>query len=122
MSYHVVDPGELDPLEGRSATARSVSEAADLENVGIRVYEADPGEQIPLAYHYHDVQEEAFYVVSGTLHVETPDGEFVVERDQFFLVDPGFPHRAYNPGDADRTVRVVAVGAPATDDVHEFDP
>ena len=122
MSYHVVDPEEVDHLEGRSATARSISAAADLENLGIKVYDAAPGEQVPLAYHYHDVQEEAFHVTEGTLHVETPDGEFVVDSGQFFLVDPGFPHRAFNPADADGPVRVVAVGAPATDDVHEFEP
>lgn len=122
MSYHVVDPEELDALGGRSATALPVSDAAGLENLGIRVYDAAPGEQVPVAYHYHDVQEEAFYVVAGTLHVETPDGEFVVEGGELFLADPGFPHRAHNPADADGPVRVLAVGAPATDDLHEFDP
>jgi len=122
MGYHVVDPGDIDPMAGRSATARSVSDAAGLENLGLRVYDAAPGEQIPLAYHYHDVQEEGFYVVEGTLHVETPDGDFVVETGQFFLVEPGFPHRAYNPDDADAPVRVIALGAPASSDAHEFDP
>jgi mannose-6-phosphate isomerase-like protein (cupin superfamily) len=79
----------------------------------MRVYTARPGDQIPLNYHRHEEQEEAFFVLEGTLHVETPEGEFVVGEEQAFVVDPGSPHRAFIPDDADGRVRVLAVGAPS---------
>lgn len=87
-----------------------------------RVYELSPGEQSGLRYHYHDEQVEAFYVLDGTLHVETPDEEFVVEPDQALFVDPGSPQRAFNPESADGPVRVLAIGAPSVDDAPEYDP
>jgi len=122
MTYHVIDPSEVEPMEGRSATARSITDAAGLENMGARVYEGAPGDQIPLVYHYHDTQEELFYVSEGELHVETPEREYVVGPGELFAVESGNPHRAFNPADADSSVLVVAIGAPAADDGHEYDP
>ncbi|MFB6105915.1 MAG: cupin domain-containing protein [Halobacteriaceae archaeon] len=121
MPYHVVDPADIDPMTDRSADARSISEAAGLETLGLRVYEAAPGEQIPLVYHYHDEQEEAFYVLEGDLHVETPEGEYVVAPGEVFVAHPESPHRAHNPASSDGTVRVVAVGAPSVDDAHAYE-
>jgi mannose-6-phosphate isomerase-like protein (cupin superfamily) len=89
---------------------------------GMRVYELPPGEQSGPSYHYHDEQVEAFYVLAGTLHVKTPEEEYVVEADQAFFVDPGSPQRAYNPAEADAPVRVLAIGAPSVDDAHPYEP
>ena len=126
MGYHHVDTDTLEQWDDRDADVRSISAAAGLDYegapVGLRVYEAEPGEQLALAYHYHDEQTEAFYVLEGTLHVETPEGEFVVETDEAFVADPGHAHRAHNPEDADAPVRVLALGAPTVDDVHPYDP
>jgi len=122
MAYHIVDPDDVDPVEDRPSETRSISDAIGLEEVGLRVYEAQPGEQLPLAYHYHDHQEEAFYVLDGSLHVETPQEEFVVERGEMFVVEPENPHRAFNPEDAKENARVLAIGAPSVDDVHAYEP
>jgi uncharacterized cupin superfamily protein len=123
MGYHVIDPGEVDPTPDRPCVQRRVSDAADFSNVAVHVYEADPGEQIPLAYHYHDEQEEVFYVLASTLHVETPEREYAVDAGEVFAVEPGNAHRAYNPADADERVNVLAVGAPAdVNDGHAYEP
>lgn len=122
MAYHVVDPADVEPMPDRDATARSVSNHVGLETLGLRVYSAAPGEQVPLVYHYHDEQEEAFYVLEGELHVETPDREYVVPAGRLFVVEPGRPHRAFNPGDASGTVEVLAIGAPSVDDGHAYEP
>ena len=126
MGYHVVDTDELDQWDDRDVDVRSISAAVGLDYqdapLGLRVYEAEPGQQLPLAYHYHDEQVEAYYVLEGRLHVETPEGEFVVGTDEAFVVDPGSPHRAHNPADAEGSVRVLAVGAPTVDDAHEYEP
>lgn len=126
MGYHLLDPDDLDQWDDRPTDVRSLSVAAGYDyqdsTLGLRVYELAPGEQSGLAYHSHDEQVEAFYVLAGTLHVETPDKEYVVERDQVFFVDPGSPQRAYNPDDADTSVRVLAIGAPSVDDAQPYEP
>ncbi|MFC6989875.1 cupin domain-containing protein [Haloplanus sp. GCM10025708] len=123
MGYRVVDTDEVAPETDRPCECRRLSDPAGLSRMAINLFRADPGEQLPLAYHYHDEQEEAFYVVSGTLSVETPEETYVVDEGSLFVVDPGSPQRAYNPEDADAAVEVVAVGAPpADDDVHAYEP
>ncbi|WP_181691412.1 cupin domain-containing protein [Natronomonas sp. LN261] len=126
MGYHHVVTDDLEQWDDRDADVRSISAAAGLDDegapVGLRVYEADPGHQLPLAYHSHDEQTEAFYVLEGALSVETPEGTFVVEADEAFVVEPGSAHRAYNPDGAEESVRVLAIGAPTVDDAHPYDP
>ncbi|SDK34395.1 cupin domain-containing protein [Natronorubrum texcoconense] len=123
MDYSVVDPDELEPIEDRDCDLRLVSKSAGLENVAINRFRAEPGEQLPLAYHYHEQQEEAFIVQSGTLHVETPDGEYEVPAGSVFSVRPEAPQRAYNPADAETAVEVFAIGAPAVrGDAVKYEP
>ncbi|WP_435157864.1 cupin domain-containing protein [Haladaptatus sp. DFWS20] len=126
MGYHLIDPNDLDQWDDRPTDVRSLSVAAgyDYQNskLGLRVYELAPGEQSGLSYHTHDEQVEAFYVLDGTLHVETPDETFVVESDQVLFVDPGSPQRAFNPETAETATRILAIGAPSVDDAHPYDP
>ena len=121
MGYHHVDVAGVDPSPDRPSTKRSISDAAGLENVAVNRYEVDPGEEIPLAYHYHDDQEEVFYVLSGSLSVETPGRTYEV-ADEAFVVEPDSPQRAYVPEDADDRAVVLGIGAPTVDDVHPYEP
>ncbi|GAB3678070.1 cupin domain-containing protein [Halopiger thermotolerans] len=121
-AYAVIDPDALEAVDGRPCDLRRVGDAAGLEKMALNRFRAEPGEQLPLAYHYHDTQEEAFIVLSGSLHVETPEEEFVVPEGSIFTAHPESPHRAFNPDDADGAVEVVAVGAPPVDDVDAYDP
>ena len=113
MGYHVVDPQELDREPNRPSDMRYISEAADMQHMGLRVYYVEPGEDIPKSgLHADDVQEEVFYVVDGALHVETPDRVYEVGQGQFFIAEPQNPHRAFNDGDADGMATVLGIGAP----------
>lgn len=47
---------------------------------------------------------------------------YVVSENAVFVAEPESPHRAYNPADSEKMVRVMAVGAPAVDDVHPYEP
>ena len=122
MGYTVVSQSAVSPAEGRPCELRRLSEAAEMSNLAINRFRAEPGEQIPLAYHYHDDQEELFYVLSGTLAVETPEKTYEVGEDEAFVVEPDSPQRAHNPESATESVRTLVVGAPAVDDVHPYDP
>lgn len=122
MGYHVVDLDSVSPHPEHESDRRSIQNAVDLEHVGLSVYTAEPGEQIPQAYHYHDRQEELLYVVDGELHVETPKREYVVGRNSVFVAKPDAPHRGFNHEAASETLRVVAVGGPVVDDGHDYTP
>ena len=122
MEYHVIDPDEVEPTPDRPSEMRYISEAAGMNEMGLRLYRVDPGEDIPLSgLHYHEQQEEAFYVVAGNLRVETPDKEYLVERGQFFIVKPGSPHRAFNHRASEDTAVVIGMGAPPGHDAHAYD-
>ncbi|MFP9193075.1 cupin domain-containing protein [Natronosalvus vescus] len=122
MGYHVIDPSSLEPIGWEGRKLRSISEAAGFEKVGLNHFLAEPGEQLPLEYHQHDTQEEAFFVSRGTIHVETPDEEFVVGDGEFFTVNPGNPHRAFVPDAASEPAAIVAIGAPRVSDAEKYDP
>ena len=145
MGYQLIDPEELEPLPNRPSTAIEISEHytppegidADVElpektgrgpkNVGLRVYHVAPGETVGQRYHYHDEQEEIFVPLSGTLHVETPEGEYEVPPNHVFLVEPGSPQRAFNPEGSDEEVHLLTIGAPSygvmgRNDGHAYDP
>lgn len=120
MGYHHVDPDDLDPAPDRPSRQLSISAACGLDGLAAHVYEVDPGEEIPLAYHYYDGQEELFYVPAGTLHVETPEREYAVDEGEAFVVEPESPQLAFVPDDGEPTRAFV--GAPAVDDVHAYEP
>jgi quercetin dioxygenase-like cupin family protein len=122
MGYHVLDPDGIAPTEDYPCDRRSLTGAAGLTTLHLARYTMDPGEQLPRSYHYHELREEAFYVLDGPLHVETPEREYVVETDSVFVAEPTSPHRAYNPEDADGPVTVLGTGAPRTDPALEYDP
>lgn len=123
MGYRVLDTDTVEPTDDRPCRMQRLAAPAELDRMALNRFRAEPGEMLPLAYHYHDEQEEAFYVLSGTLSVETPDGTYRIEEDDLFAVDPGSPQRAFNSEDADGPVDVLAVGAPpVSGDVHAYEP
>ena len=140
MGYELIDINDLSPLPNRSSTGLEISdhyvpsgETAEAtstrgpQNVGLRVYFVDPGESLGGNMHYHDEQEEIFYVVEGVLHVETPEEVYQVESEQALVVEPKSPQRAFNPQGADEPVTVVAIGAPSykvleRNDSHAYEP
>lgn len=71
MGYHHLDPYDIEPDEGRSATSRSIAEHLGLTKLGVNFYDIAPGGQAPLRYHFHTEQEEIFYIIEGELYVET---------------------------------------------------
>ncbi|WP_280535981.1 cupin domain-containing protein [Halopenitus sp. POP-27] len=123
MGYRIVDPDAIDPTPDRPCEQRALTEPAELEHVAMNRYRADPGESIPLRYHFHEKQEEAFYVLAGELAVETPEKTYTVPSGSLFVVEPGDPQRAYNPADAAESIEILAIGAPqTTGDARQYDP
>jgi mannose-6-phosphate isomerase-like protein (cupin superfamily) len=115
MAYHHIDPDDLPATEDYPCDRRGISDATDLLSLHAATYGMAPGEQLARTYHYHEQREELFYVISGTVHVETPDEEYVVPAGEVLVAEPESPHRAFVPEDADGPARVLGVGAPKAD-------
>ena len=122
MGYHVIDPADLSIAPNRPSAMRSISDAANLDTLGLRIYDVAPGEDVPLrGLHYHEEQEEAFYVVTGSVSAETPDGTFSVGAGEFFVVHPRNPHRLFNDDSSESAARIVGIGAPSGTDSHSVE-
>lgn len=122
MGYRVVDPDELAPSPDYHCDRRSITGASGLTNLHLARYTMQPGEDLARQYHSHELREEAFYVLSGALHVETPEEEYVAETDSVFVAESDSPHRPYNPADAESSVTVLGIGAPRSDPAIPYDP
>lgn len=121
MPYHHLDPEALSPAPDYPCDRRSLSAPAGLTTLNVAVYELAPGEDLARTYHSHEIREEAFYVLEGILHVETPEGEYEVGPEEAFVVEPTNPIRPYNPDDAEESVRVLGTGAPKTDPARPYE-
>lgn len=93
---------------------KELDEALGVSRFGCNLYEADPGQRVPWGRHRHPDHEELFFVLSGELLVETPEGEFRVGPDEAFFVPEDHPNRARATGD--EPCRFLAVGAPKETD------
>ena len=93
-----------------AAVMRPLTDALGLTDVAINHYELEPGDSFAFAYHSHELQEEVFYVVSGTATFETEAGPAEVGPDEVVRFDRGEFQRGWNRGD--ERVRALAIGAP----------
>jgi mannose-6-phosphate isomerase-like protein (cupin superfamily) len=114
MSYRTVRVDDLPNAPSPAHAKKEVDEALGVETFGFNVYTVAPGERVPWGFHRHPRHEEVFYVLDGTLTVDTADEPLVVEAGEALFVPPGQPTRAHNAGT--EMVRLVAVGAPKETD------
>ncbi len=72
--------------EGNVFSVKAISET--LHKCSLNVVELQPGNQA-YGYHYHDVNEEIFYIVSGQGIVETNDGVFPIKQGDVLVFPTG---------------------------------
>jgi len=121
MAYHVLDPSDVEPTADYPCERRSIAEPTGLSTVAAAIYKLAPGEELARSYHYHEQREELFYVLSGTLTIETPELEYEVPDGSVFVATPNSPIHPYNPPDAAESTRVFACGAPQYDIGRSYD-
>lgn len=112
--YAHVTVDDLPDAPSPTRHKKEVDEAVGATAFGFNRYTADPGEQLPWGRHHHPDHEEVLYVLSGTVRVDTPDGEFRVGSGEAFFVPAGAPQKAVAAGD--EPAEVIAVGAPKETD------
>ena len=93
-----------------AAVMHPLTEALGLTDVAVNYYELEPGDSFAFVYHSHEIQEEAFYVISGTATFETEDGSVEVGENEVVRFDRDEFQRGWNRGD--ESVRALALGAP----------
>ena len=69
--------------------------------------------------HVHHAEDEAWYVLEGTLHVRVADDEVIVRAGSSVLVPRGTPHTYWNP-DAPRTRYLLVMTAKIYSMIHQL--
>jgi len=85
-------------------------EALDMDEMRPRLWRVGPGEK--LSYHYHEEQEELFYVVSGTGQMLIGEDKELVEIPEGGFIKPGVSTPRSLRNDTDEDVVWLIVGAP----------
>ncbi len=93
-----------------AAVMRQLTEPLGLTDLAVNYYELEPGDSFSFAYHNHEVQEEVFYVHSGTATFDTADGPVTVEAGGIIRFGRGEFQRGWNR--SEELVRALALGAP----------
>lgn len=93
-----------------AAVMRNLTNPLGLTDLAINYYELEPGDSFAYAYHSHEVQEEVFYIQSGTATFETEVGDVTVEAGEIVRFGRGEFQRGWNRGD--ERVVALAMGAP----------
>jgi mannose-6-phosphate isomerase-like protein (cupin superfamily) len=89
----------LDDL-GEGPGFRKVRKGLDVTAFGVNAIVIPPG--IESGFHYHDVQEELYFVHSGTVEMEFGDGSVErLEAGDFARVDAATVRKLRNVGDVD---------------------
>lgn len=123
MEYNVVDTEDVSRTDLSEVEElppdldiRAVDEALDSQNVAMKIWYFDEGEEI--TYHAHSEQEELFYVLEGEFSLKlgrSGEEEFVdADEGTFWVAAPeiGHGHRCVSEDGG----AVLAIGAPAVED------
>jgi mannose-6-phosphate isomerase-like protein (cupin superfamily) len=43
-------------------------------------------------WHFHEKEDELFYVINGNLHIRTVSEEFILHKDEFIIIPRGMEH------------------------------
>jgi mannose-6-phosphate isomerase-like protein (cupin superfamily) len=91
--------GHLDDL-GDGPGFRKVRKGLDVTAFGVNAIVMPPG--IETGIHFHDVQEELYFVHRGAIEMEFGDGSIErLEEGAFVRVDAATPRKVRNAGDVD---------------------
>lgn len=102
---------ELEPHPEKPGRRWEVSPQLGLDGYNFNIAVLEPGERLSQnAYHYHENQEEFFYVTRGRCRAEVETGSFDVEEDDVVVFREGTTHLLHNP--FDEPCKLVAIGHP----------
>jgi len=97
--------GILRTKEDTEFTIKPVVASPDAGQCTIAFIEVDPG-NYSFGYHYHEMNEEAFYIVSGQGIVRTPEGEITMKAGDIitFPTGPKGAHVMRNSSETEKLI------------------
>lgn len=82
----------------------------------VEIHRIPPGKaNFPL--HEHSAQWEAYYILSGSGQMRTPNGKEAIKAGDYLVLPPGEAHQLINTGSEDLTFLVIA-DQPQADVIH----
>ena len=86
---------------------KPIVEQADVDQCRVNFVEVEPG-SFAYGYHYHETDEEVFYIISGTGIVRTANGDVTVKTGDAitFPAGPEGAHVIRNGSDTEKLVYI----------------
>ena len=78
---------------GNEFTVKPIVEQTDVDQCRVNFVEVEPG-NFAYGYHYHETDEEVFYIISGTGIVRTANGDVTPSLAELTIRLPESPFRA----------------------------
>lgn len=108
-----MDTARIDDIENSvqpAAVMKHLTDALSLTDLAINYYELEPGDSFAFAYHDHEIQEEVFYIQTGTATFDTEDGPVEVGPKELIRFGRNEFQRGWNRDE--ELVTALALGAP----------
>lgn len=99
------------PIDIDDGEQINLIEKTGMENMRARLWYFQPGDSV--SYHYHDEQEELFYIVKGTGHMQVGEDREEIEIPEGGMICPGVETSVHLRNDSDEEAIWLIVGAPA---------
>ena len=96
-NYRETEP-QVISREGNSFAVKPVIREADAGKCAASFVEVEPG-RYAYGYHYHEVNEEVFYIIRGHAVVRTPEGEKNLKEGDAIVFPPARRERMLSATD-----------------------
>lgn len=105
VKNHEKEQGRKIALNGAEFTVKEIIPASDVTKCHANFVEVEP-EHFAYGYHWHEVNEEVFYIIKGTAAVRTQDGEITLHTGDA-VTFPAGPQGAHIIRNASATEKLV---------------
>ena len=102
-----IEGEKIDRGVGNEFTVKPVISRADATKCRVSFVEVEPGNQA-FSYHYHEMNEEVFYIISGTGIVRTSKGSITLKAGDIITFPTGKEgaHVVGNSSDTEKLVYI----------------
>lgn len=106
-NYHTAEGETINRGAGNEFTVKSVVSSDYFTKCKASFVEVEPGNQA-FGYHYHEMNEEVFYIISGTGIVRTAKGEITVKAGDAisFPTGPEGTHVIRNGSETEKLIYI----------------
>ena len=87
-NIHSIEGELINRGNGNEFTVKSVIPRADASKCRVSFVEVEPGNQA-FSYHYHEMNEEVFYIISGIASIRTIKGDITLNAGDIITFPAG---------------------------------